>query len=153
MKQRSLLALLITISFSAALLVSSCKKDDNNTIGKSKSELIIGSWSYTNISSDKAYDWENDVIGTDGFTYRKTCMEASILTFNKGTTDNNGQFLIYDDCDEENGEDTWILQSDVLSVAGDDFKIDQLDNTTLKLSFTDSYNNQDVKITYTFKRR
>jgi len=130
----------------------SCKKDDD-TKAKDNTELILGTWAYTDIRSDKPFRWEDSVIGTNGFTYRKDCVTGSTITFNKGANANTGPFLMYDNCEKFNDDDTWILQGGVLTVGGDDFAIEQLDSKVLKMSYMNYYNNQDVKVTLSFQHQ
>lgn len=143
---------LLALSF-AAFAFQSCGKKDNNK-PKEKTELLLGTWRYTAMTSEFTHHWELNHDGTDGFTYRKDCMGASTVTFNKGTSASTGQALLYYDCDKTNDSYDWIFQSDLLSFGGENYTILQLDETTLKMSFRDqNFGEPEMTITYTFARK
>lgn len=141
----------------AAFTIAGCKKDDEGSVSPDKQgEALIGTWVYTAVTSDTAVRWQtypDTVVGTDGLSYRP-CLKESTLTFNEGTTENTGHFLLYDNCDKSSRQDTWILQNSVLSVAGDDFTVEQLNKSVMRLSFPHAIGGgRDTKVTCSFKKK
>lgn len=145
------------LSISLALLAfTSCKKDKDNTPSKEPEELILGDWQVTSASLSPAVDWFSDGdTTTDAFTKEKPCRKDDYVTFKS-----NGTFEINEGATKCNSGDDQITYStytlsypyisfDNLTTA----KIEQLDNSTLKMSTDIEMLDGNVTLTQTLKRK
>jgi len=130
----------------------SCKKDDGGSV-KTPAELIIGKWYPVSAISDKPYQWASNNYGTDGFAGLGDCIETSTLTFSQGATAGTGIVQAYDDCQKANVEDSYILQSNTLTLINSgDRTIEKLDGSNLVFSYTRYVGGQAIKFTNGFKK-
>ncbi len=85
-------------------------EDDGNIQGYADSQLV-GSWKITEISSDKAYDWDmNGTMETNIYTTWTDCSKDNLYTF---VGDKTGTYKI--DCNtSKNGE--WYITDDRKSI-------------------------------------
>jgi len=138
------------------LLLVQCKKDEAPP--KTPSELMVGTWQITADSYSPAYDYfGNGTKITDAFTLYVACQKDDITTFK---TNSEGEFNEgATKCDPSDPQSTaflWTLKENntVLNISAlADFKIVQLDATTLKLSTTFDENGVTYTETFTFTKK
>ncbi len=124
----------IIYAIACIVLISSCKKDDE-TPSVSKAELLAGK---TSKAWRKTAGKEN---GSDYYTTLPTCYKDDITVFsaNKNFEFNEGATK----CDSGDPQiieaDTWEFKSNetIINVFETDYKILELTNTTLRVSYTD----------------
>lgn len=137
-----------------SLLLMQCKKDEAPP--KTPSELMLGSWGLTAQTISPGFDFGNGIVVTDVFAILEACDKDDITIFK---TNSEGEFNEGPSkCDPQYDQVTpfiWTLRSNntILSIDGEDFNIIQLDNTTLKITYTlvDSGVTYTQTITFTKK--
>ncbi|WP_121352485.1 DUF5004 domain-containing protein [Flavisolibacter nicotianae] len=141
------------LAFSALLVffLTSCQKSDVIT----NEQSLEGTWVVTGITSDRAYDFNNDGrTETDLYGSYTTCQRDIVATF-----DANGSGQMRQGCNAYWQNITWrlsnnnrqldiILPDDQLNLA-----ISQFDNYTLRGTDQVYLNGNTFNITYTFQRR
>ena len=150
-----------SLSFTACLLlcvgfISSCDKDDDDR-QKTRSELLIGTWVLTSDAYSPAYDYDWDGnTETEIFNRYDACDKDDLTVFNAGGTGT------YDEgptkCDQSDPQSipfAWSLTNNdnSLVVGGDTYNVVQLDQNTLKVSYTFVEGGTTFTNTYTFSRR
>jgi hypothetical protein len=139
-----------------AFLLMKCNK--NETPPKTPNELIVGSWQMTAYTYSPAYDYfRNGTKITDAFALYENCEKDNITTFK---TNSEGEFNEGGSkCDPSDAQSTsflWTLTNNntTLSISAlAEFKIVQLDATTLKLSSTFVEDGVTYTETITFARK
>ena len=155
--KKSILFLPRILSLAAfAFLLMQCSKDEAPP--KTPSELMVGSWQMTAYTYSPAYDYfGNGTMITDAFTLYEACEKDDITIFK---TNSEGEFNEGGNkCDPSAPQSTaflWTLKdaNTTLSISAfAEFKIVQLDATTLKLSSTFDENGVTYTETITFARK
>ena len=148
---------LLACFFVACTVASiSCKKDKE----KSRSELIVGTWQLTSDSYSPAYDYDGDGTSeTEAISLYEACSKDNLIIFN---ANNTGSFdegaTKCDPGDDQSVAIGWALtDSDtkiaVTGLGGPIVNILQLDNSTLKISYTFDESSTTYTNTQTFKRK
>jgi outer membrane lipoprotein-sorting protein len=146
---------LLSLALFTFLLVQ-CKKDEAPP--KPASELILGTWQLTGDNYSPAYDYfGNGTKITDAFPLYVDCQKDDITTFK---TNSEGEFnegaTKCDVADPQSTPFLWTLTNNntTLNISAlADFKIVQLDATTLKLSTTFDENAVTYTETFTFTKK
>ncbi len=149
---------LLATLFAAVLLTgTSCKKDDDDSNGKSKSELLIGNWVLTSDAYSPAYDYEgNGVKLSEIFQLYDACEKDDLLIFKTGNAGeyNEGSSKC-DPSDDQAYPFTWVLTNNdnTITVGGDDYNLVQLNASTLKVAETFIEDGITYTNTYTYARK
>jgi len=140
-----------TLSLLAIITISSCQKSDVITDEQS----LEGTWVVTNITADRAYDFNGDGrTETDIYGSYNSCQRDIAVTF-----DANGYGQMRQGCNAYWQNITWrltnnnrqldiLLPDDQLNLA-----ISQFDNYTIRGTDQVNVNGNAFNITYTFQRR
>lgn len=126
------------------LALSSCKKDKD----PSKNEMLTtGKWKVISSSISPAIDWDSDGdLDNDLYGLMDACDKDDYTVFRTdGTIEENQGPKKCDSLDPQTDFLIWSLKNNdtILVIDGEDYTIEQLDGTTLRLKFSDS------RITYT----
>ncbi len=139
-----------------AFLLVQCSKDDDAP-AKTPAELIIGSWQVTSDVFSPAYDLGTGTPVSEAYPLYEACEKDNITTFK---TNSEGEFnegaTKCDAADEQTIPFLWTLKDNntTLNISAiADFKILQLDATTLKISSTFDDGGVTYTETFTFTRK
>lgn len=128
-----------------------CKKDDDEESQKERSELLIGTWQITGFSSSPGIDYDEDGdVETDLYGFIPACTQDDLTKFlTGGITQTDEGATKCSPTDEQTYEGTWALEDNdnTLVLDGDPYNIAQLDNSILKVTFSDE---DDDGVSYLF---
>lgn len=148
-----------------SLLICSCSDDDNGITLENRNEALFGQWEYTGILSDTAVDINGDgTVNIDLFNSNeiRQCLKDDLTFFSARGGDEKNSFSVnenslscgvvpaFQNVEEDNYEllDNVILRFDNQN----DMEIVEFTNNKLVLDQEDFLDEQNVVITYTFKR-
>ena len=137
MKKSKICSILLVAS-ALVLAFSSCKKDKD----PSKNEILTtGKWKVISSSISPATDWDGDGdLDNDLYGLLDACEKDNYTIFRTdGTLEENQGPGKCDPLDPQTDILTWSLKNNdtILVVDGEDYTIEQLDETTLRLKLSD----------------
>ncbi|MFT3824727.1 MAG: lipocalin family protein [Chitinophagaceae bacterium] len=146
-------ALVLPVMF---LFVTACKKSGDSS--KTTYEKILGSWQLTSaITTPAVYDWNGDgVKDSDEFKYMPACNKDDYYTFlNTGFYEQNEGATKCSASDPQVTLLAWYLSSDeqTLVADGEDFTIMELNDSQMKLFYSDVYNGTAYSTVAVYKRK
>lgn len=139
-----------------AILVLSCSKDSEN--GKSRSELIIGDWQVIKLEASPGYDYDGDgTADTDILQVWEDCNKDDYTSIKANSVYevNRGTVKCFPS-QQQLDIGSWQLAGDdkILVIDGtEQFEILQLDETTLKVKYTESINGTSITSVSTSTRK
>ncbi|RPG32208.1 MAG: hypothetical protein CBB72_011135 [Muricauda sp. TMED12] len=146
------------------LVLFSCSKDDDISIDD-RNEALFGQWEYEAIDSNTAVDVNGDgTVNIDLYNTNeiRQCLKDNLTFFSEGMTGEKNDFSINENglsCGEvpayNNVEDDKyeLINNEILRFENrDDMRIIEFVKNRLVLEQDDFLDNQDVVITYTYKR-
>ena len=121
------------------LALSSCKKDKD----PSKNEMLTsGKWKVISSSISPPIDWDGDGdLDNDLYSLMDACDKDNYTVFRPdGTIEENQGPTKCDPLDPQTDILIWSLKNNdtILVVDGEDYTIEQLDETTLRLKLSDA---------------
>jgi hypothetical protein len=137
MKKNSICSVLLAASL-LPFALSSCKKDKE----PSRNEMLTtGKWKVISSSISPATDWDGDGDpDSDLFGLMDSCEKDNYTIFRiEGTVEENQGPTKCDPLDPQIDILNWSLKNNetILVVDGEDYTIEQLDETTLRLRLSD----------------
>ena len=147
------------------LLFFSCNSDDDSVAESDRDQALLGQWEYEAIDSNTAVDINGDgTVNVDLFNTNeiRQCLKDNLTFFSSRGAEEKGAFSINENglsCGEvpafQNVEDdryelidNWIIRFDNRN----DWIIVEFTKNRLVVDQEDFLDDQDVVITYTFKR-
>ena len=127
-----------------------CNKDDDDTAASKKDLLIAGSWKLTAVVSD---DDGDGTYETNDFIQFSDCYTDNYYTFKtNGELEMNEGATKCDPADPQTDTANWQLTNNetTLVIEGDNYAIEELNTSTLKLKQTFSDNRSSL---VTFSKR
>ena len=127
-----------------------CNKDDDDTAASKKDLLIAGSWKLTAVVSD---DDGDGTYETNDFIHFLDCYTDNYYTFKtNGELEMNEGATKCDPADPQTDTANWQLTNNetTLVIEGDNYAIEELNTSTLKLKQTFSDNRSSL---VTFSKR
>ena len=153
-----------TITVGVILVISSCSKDDDVSINDRK-EALFGQWEYEAIDSDTAVDINGDgTVNIDLYNTNeiRQCLKDNLIFFTEGAIGEKNEFRINENglsCGEVDPYSTVesdkyeLINNEILRFDNrNDMQIMEFTKNRLVLEQDDFLDNQDVVITYTYKR-
>ena len=154
--KRNLCIYFAALTAFCTIISLSCKKNHD----KSRSELLVGSWTITSDVFNPAYDFNgNGTPVTDAYSTYQACSKDNFTTFN---ANNTGAFdegaTKCNPGDQQGYSFSWQLSDNDSKIIMDEYADDaatilQLDNSTLKVSTTFEESGTTYTDTQTFKRK
>ena len=145
-------------------ILSSCNNDEDISV-EDRNEALFGQWEYEAIDSDTAVDINGDgTVNIDLYNTNETrqCSKDNLTFFSEGMTGEKNDFSINENglsCGEvpayNNVEDDKyeLINNEILRFENrNDMRIIEFTKNRLVLEQNDFLHNQDVVITYTYKR-
>lgn len=146
------------------LILFSCNKDDDISV-EDRNETLFGQWEYEAIESDTAVDINGDgTVNIDLYNTNeiRQCLKDNLTFFSEGMSGEKNDFSINENglsCGEvpayNNVEDDKyeLINNEILRFENrNDMRIIQFTKNRLVLEQDDFFDDQDVVITYTYKR-
>ncbi|KAB5484240.1 hypothetical protein J0656_18915 [Muricauda ruestringensis] len=153
-----------TITVGVILVISSCSKDDDVSINDRK-EALFGQWEYEAIDSDTAVDINGDgTVNIDLYNTNeiRQCLKDNLIFFTEGAIGEKNEFRINENglsCGEVDPYSTVesdkyeLINNEILRFENrNDMRIIEFTKNRLVLEQDDFLDDQDVVITYTYKR-
>ena len=144
--------------------LSSCSKDDDVSINDRK-EALFGQWEYEAIDSDTAVDINGDgTVNIDLYNTNeiRQCLKDNLIFFTEGAIGEKNEFRINENglsCGEVDPYSTVesdkyeLINNEILRFENrNDMRIIEFTKNRLVLEQDDFLDDQDVVITYTYKR-
>lgn len=146
------------------MVISSCSKDDDVSINDRK-EALFGQWEYEAIDSDTAVDINGDgTVNIDLYNTNeiRQCLKDNLIFFTEGAIGEKNEFRINENglfCGEVDPYSTVesdkyeLINNEILRFENrNDMRIIEFTKNRLVLEQDDFLDDQDVVITYTYKR-
>ena len=136
---QSIVLLIMIIGLTTTL---SCKKNKDETAGKTKTELLTtGTWKLTAYTSSPAYDWYgNGVYATDIFAALNPCQADGFDTYKtNGIMEINEGAIKCQPTDPQTFTATWAFTDNEKKIrydGVDDYELVELTTTTMRLQST-----------------
>ncbi len=147
------------------LLCISCKKSDDSIPLADRSKALLGQWEYTAIMTDRAVDINGDgTVNIDLFNTQeiRQCIKDNLTFFTEMGSVGKGVYSINENglaCDDQDTfstieEDSYELvnNSIIRFDTRNEMRIQELTKTKLIVETNDNLGDEDVIVTFTFRK-